>query len=450
MDWFLNVLGPLFWYVVLISVLITVHEFGHFWVARRAGVTVKRFSIGFGKPLWLRYGKDGTEYAVSMLPLGGYVSMLDDTFDEDPLPPERAKGALNHKHPFTKILIALAGPAFNLFLAVILYWFVFVAGKPDFPAILGTSTGEMQRAGFQQGDEIRRAGEADVRSWEDLGQALGMAAAYKRDLTMSGVSKDGVPFERVVRLSNLPANGTELEQYKAIGFAFDDQPIAHVAPEADQPAAKAGIQAGDRFVAVNGRPVDRYRTFIDAIQEEGAKGGALTLDVLRAGKIVAVEVTPRVDLQDGKSVYRIGVPTGRPRSVVTRYGPIDAIGKAVKKTVDSSVQTVVILKDILARLLPANQISGPITIARVAEMAADDGFVAFIGLLAAISVGLAILNLLPVPILDGGHILYYSIEWIRGRTLTVRELEAGQVVGLAMVVGLVGLAFYNDFARLLQ
>lgn len=450
MDWILNVLGPLFWYGVLISVLITVHEFGHFWVARRAGVTVKRFSIGFGKPLWLRRGKDGTEYAISMIPLGGYVSMLDDTFDDDPLPPELAKGAHNRKHPFAKILIALAGPAFNLFLAVILYWIVFIAGKPDFPPIVGTSTGEMQRAGFQQGDEIRRAGDADVRSWEDLGQALGMAAAYKRDLTVSGVSRDGVPFERVVRLSNLPKDGTELEQYKAIGFAFDDQPIAHSAPVPDMPAAKAGIQVGDRFIAVNGQSVDRYQTFVKAIQEEGAKGGVITLDVLRDGKPVAVHLTPQRDLVDGKAIYRIGVAMGRPQSVVTRYGPIDAVGKAIMKTVDSSVQTVVILKDILVRLLPANQISGPITIARVAEMAADDGVVAFIGLLAAISVGLAILNLLPVPILDGGHILYYSIEWIRGRSLTVRELEAGQAVGLAMVVGLVGLAFYNDFARLLQ
>lgn len=447
-----NVLGPLFWYVVAISILITVHEFGHFWVARRAGVTVKRFSIGFGKPLWLRRGRDGTEYAVSMIPLGGYVAMLDERFEDDPVPPEAAHGAHNRKHPFAKILISFAGPAFNLLLALVLYWAVFVVGKPDYAAVIGTPSGEMARAGFVQGDLVRSADGHPVASWEDFGMAVGIAAAYGRDVRLTGTSPDGTAFERVLALSNLPKDASELEQFRAIGHQPDDRPMVHAFPEPGKPAERAGLAVGDRFVAVGAVPVATAGDFFDQLQAQAksAPGTAIRFTFERDGQRREQYVTPdRVQVGD-REVFRIGISMAPPKSVVTRHGPIRAAGEAWGKTVDTTVRTIVLLKDMVVGALSPKQISGPITIARVAEVTAQDGLVEFLGLLAAISVGLAILNLLPVPILDGGHILYYSIEWIRGRALSERELAAGQLVGLVMVAGLIGLAFYNDFARLLQ
>ncbi|MBK8286690.1 MAG: RIP metalloprotease RseP [Ahniella sp.] len=449
MDLLGNIIGPLFWYIVAISVLITVHEFGHFWVARRAGVTIKRFSIGFGKPLWLRRGRDGTEYALSMIPLGGYVSMLDDRFEDVPAA-EAAAGAHNHKHPFAKILIAFAGPLFNLLLAVALFWLVFVIGKPDYPPIIGTPSGEMARSGFAQGDEIRSADGQPVTSWEQLGMAIGMGAAYRRDVQMTGVSRTGEPFERVLALSGLTTEGSERDQYLAIGYRPDDQPIAHALPDPTAPAAKAGIQVGDRFLTVNGQAVATAGEFFDQIQAGAATSAPIKLELDRSGTRREVFVTPRQDEVGGQTVYRIGVQLGRNQTVVTQYGPVKALGRAVARTAESTWNTVVILKDMLVGALSPKQISGPITIARVAEMTAEDGPIHFLGLLAVISVGLAVLNLLPVPILDGGHILYYSIEWIRGRVLSERELVTGQAIGMAMLAGLIGLAFFNDFARLFE
>lgn len=447
-----NVLGPLFWYVVAISILITVHEFGHFWVARRAGVTVKRFSIGFGKPLWLRRGRDGTEYAVSMIPLGGYVAMLDERFEDDPVPAEAARGAHNRQHPFAKILISFAGPAANLLLAIALYWAVFVFGKPDYPPVIGTPSGEMARAGFAQGDTIQSADGQPVASWEDFGMAVGIGAAYGRDVRLTGVSADGTPFDRVLALSNLPKEASERDQFLAIGHRPDDRPILHAFPGPGRPAERAGLAVGDRFVAVGGVPVATAGDLFDQIQAQAkaAPGTAIRFTYERDGQRREQHVTPDREQEGDREIFRIGISLSPPKSVVTRHGPIRAAGEAIGKTVDTTVRTVVLLKDMVVGALSPKQISGPITIARVAEVTAEDGLVEFLGLLAAISVGLAILNLLPVPILDGGHILYYSIEWIRGRALSERELAAGQMVGLVMVAGLIGLAFYNDFARLLQ
>lgn len=440
--------GPLFWYIVAISVLITAHEFGHFWVARRAGVTVKRFSIGFGKPLWMRRGKDGTEYAISMIPFGGYVAMLDERYDD--VPPEAQHGAHNRKHPFARILISLAGPAFNLILAVALFWLVFILGKADYQPVLGSPSGLIQAAGLNTGDRVLSVDNQPVQTWEELAEGVYIGAAYARDVSLKVERPSGEIRQVTLALSSLPASLKDRQRIEQIGLRPNDPAIAAGLPDPNAPAAKAGIEIGDRFVSINEQPVTSAYAFTQAIQTEGAKGGPLKVGFERAGQLLSLNITPRADQENGQTIYRLGVQMAPPETVRVQYGPIRALGKAFSKTVDNSVRTVVILKDILVGALSPKQISGPITIARVAAISAERGLVEFLGLLAAISVGLAILNLLPVPILDGGHIVMHSLEWLRGRTLNERELMAGQAIGLAMVVGLIGLAFVNDFAHLLD
>ncbi|AVP96052.1 RIP metalloprotease RseP [Ahniella affigens] len=448
MDVLQSFFGSLFWYIVAISVLITVHEFGHFWVARRAGVTVKRFSIGFGKPLWMRRGKDGTEYAISMIPFGGYVAMLDERYDD--VPPEQQHGALNRKHPFARILISLAGPAFNLILAVGLFWIVFMLGKIDYQPLVGSPSGLMEAAGLTAGDRVLSVDNQPIQTWEELVESIYIGAAYSRDVNLMVASQNAAPRRVTLALSSLPASLTDKERVERIGLRPHAPATVAGLPDPTAPAAKAGIEIGDRFVSVADQPVASASEFIQAIQTHGAKGGPLKLGIVRAGQLLSLSVRPRADQEGGQTIYRIGVETVRPEIVTVQYGPIRSLGMAMSQTVTISARTVVFLKDMVVGDLSPKQISGPITIARVAAITAERGLVDFLGLLAAISVGLAILNLLPVPILDGGHIVMHSLEWLFGRALNERELWAGQAIGLAMVAGMIGLAFFNDFARLLD
>ncbi|MGD9584488.1 MAG: RIP metalloprotease RseP [Lysobacterales bacterium] len=440
-------IGPLWWYQVTIGILVTFHEFGHFWVARRCGVKVLRFSIGFGKPLWTRVGADGTEYVLAAIPLGGYVSMLDERVEDVP---ENLRGqAHNNKSTAQKIAIAAAGPAFNFLLAVLAFWLMFTVGKPDFLPVTGTPEGVAKQAGLASGSTVLAVDGRAYRTWSQVYGEVIEAALYRRDVELRVREPDGDERSLTLGLSGIPRETDDRDLTRAIGlrpagFAFVAETLS-----AGDPAAQAGIQRGDRLLEINGKPARDFDTFVDLLQREAAIDPTVRVGIERAGDRLQISVTARHETAgDPSSRYLIGIGPRVPEPNTTlRYNPLAALPAALAETWVTTGKTLALLRDMLVGVISPKHLSGPVTIARVANAVASHGLAWFLGFLAAVSVGIAILNLLPVPILDGGHILRYLIESIRGRALSDRIEQVGQYLGLVLLVGLIGLALFNDLLR---
>lgn len=438
--------GSIWWYLVTIGILVTFHEFGHFWVARRCGVKVLRFSIGFGKPLWTRVGADGTEYVLAAIPLGGYVSMLDERVEE--VAPALRGQAHNNKSTTQKIAIAAAGPAFNFLLAVLAFWLMFSIGKPDFLPVVGTPEGVAKQAGLESGSTVLTVAGTDCRTWSQVYGEVIEAALYRRDVELRVREPDGDERSLTLALSGIPRETEDRDLARAIGlrptgFAFIAETLS-----AGDPAALAGIQPGDRMLDINGKPARDFDTFVDLLQREAAIDPTVRVGVERAGERLQFSVSARHDSEDPASRYLIGVGPRAPEPNTTlRYNPLAALPAALNETWVTTTKTLALLRDMLVGVISPKHLSGPVTIARVANAVASHGLAWFLGFLAAVSVGIAILNLLPVPILDGGHILRYLIESIRGRALSDRIEQLGQYLGLVLLVGLIGLALFNDLLR---
>jgi regulator of sigma E protease len=443
MEGMTEVLGSLFWYLITIGLLVTFHEFGHFWVARRCGVKVHRFSIGFGRPLWSRFGRDGTEYVLASIPLGGYVSMLDERAED--VAPEQLHAALNRKPVWQKILVAAAGPIANVLLAIAAFWLLFVVGQPDHQPLIGNVSGLSAEAGLPTRARVLRAGDSEVSAWSEVGNAVYEGAIYRRDVSLTTRDEQGRVATHLLRLSSIPADVHSRDLGRFIGLGRFSPAIAGPI-DPDQPAAKAGMQEGDRILAINGRAVADFNEVFDAVQEFGP-AGALRVRVQRGAEQREFEVVPGSREFRGKTYLAMGVSES---GLLLRYGPLEAIPHALHETWAIAAKSVQFLKDMLIGALSTENISGPITIAQVANISANEGLPWFLGFLGAVSLGLAILNLLPIPILDGGHILYYLIELIKGSPVSERTLVAGQYVGLVMLSGLIGLAFFNDISGLFR
>ena len=447
-----DIVGSIWWMIVALGVLVTFHEFGHYWVAKRCGVRVLRFSVGFGKPLWSRRDRHGTEFAIAAIPLGGYVKMLDEA--EGDVPDAQLPQTFNRKPVLQRIAIVAAGPIANLVLCVALLWAMFVIGRPDYSATLGQVQGIAAQAGFVAGDRIQDIEGQPVRTFGDAIQTMTTAAMDGRDLQVAVVDSHGLQHTRTLPLSRL-ASGFDQENVSALaGFAWRHQ-LAPAVVEATAPGMPAAglLLPGDRIAAVDGTQVRSFGDITPLVQKIGERGGNGKLQVERDGKLLALAITPAWyrDSASGREYWSLGIaPPSQPVAYdsMQRLGPLAAIPAAFRETGKMASDSLGMIRRMFTGHASVKGISGPLTIAQVANNTAKMGVAWFLFFLALLSLSLAIINLLPIPVLDGGHLLYYLIELVKGSPLSERAMATGQYVGLAMLASLMGLAFYNDIFRL--
>ncbi|MEN1957739.1 RIP metalloprotease RseP [Luteimonas changyuni] len=446
-------LGSVWWMIVSLGVLVTFHEFGHFWVARRNGVKVLRFSVGFGRPLWKRMGRDGTEYVVAALPLGGYVRMLDER--EGDVAESELGAAFNRKSVWQRIAIVAAGPIANLLLCLALLWAMFVIGRPDYQPVLGQVQGIAAESGLARGDTVLSIGDRPTPTWSEAAMALTTAAMDRSDVEVRLRTAQGSEAVRTLRLSLLPADLEVRRTIPAIGLL----PQAFVLPPdvgrvREDSAAWGVLAEGDRITAIDGVAVHIFADIGPLVQELGTRGGTGMIEVERDGERLALEIAPTLAEAEGREPFwALGIePT--PRSAVhdatLRHGPLAAVPAAAAETWRLTRDTLGMVWRMASGRASMENVSGPITIARYANASAGMGAAWFLNFLALLSLSLAIINLLPIPILDGGHLLYYLIELVKGSPLSERAMVAGQYAGMAMLAGLMGLAFYNDILQLVR
>ncbi len=441
-------------FVIALGILITVHEFGHFWVARRCGVTVERFSIGFGKALWRRHDRHGTEYVIAAIPLGGYVKMLDERVDS--VPPERRHEAFNHKPVWQRAAIISAGPLANFIFAVFAYWLVFLIGVPSFRPVIGEVTpgSVVSQAEILPGMELKSVGGIETPDWDAVRLALiGKIGDEQTDI---GVAQFGASRTEIKKLDLRDWNFEPDKQDPVVALGIIprgpqiDPVLAEVQP--DSAAQKAGLQAGDRIVKVDGQPLERWQTFVMQVRDNPGK--TLPLEVERQGEMRSVDLVP-----DEKSAGRgvtegfAGVvpkiiPLPEEYKTIRQYGPVSAVYQASDKTWQLMKLTVSMLGKLVVGDVKLNNLSGPISIAQGAGMSAEYGLIYYLMFLALISVNLGIINLFPLPVLDGGHLLFLAIEKLKGGPVSERVQEFSYRIGSILLVLLMGLALFNDFSRL--
>jgi regulator of sigma E protease len=443
-------------FLVAIGILVAVHEFGHYWVAKKLGFKVLRFSIGFGKPLWMRVGKDidRTEYCLSAIPLGGYVKLLDERDGE--VAPEELHRSFTRRPIAHRIAVLLAGPGMNFLFAMVLYAALALIGSEQLKPVVGQVRADSPAAvaGLRSGDQIVRVGDRRIEDSEELQIAL--IRRFSEDGTVPlGLARDGGERSVTLRVSADRRSLTEPGRLLP-GLGFDlaiwQAPTLVQAVPSDSAGAKAGLRVGDRLLAVEGQALVNSMEFVTAISN--APGRDLPIDIERGGeRLTIVAAVPKV-LDQGRTIGRLGITleegkrTWPPGLLFTRRsGPIEALGVGVQKTWEMSALTVQMLWRIATGEVSAKNISGPISIAEFAGISAFLGIGAFLGFLAVISVSLGVLNLAPVPLLDGGQVVYQLVEAVKGSPLSERAQLFGQQVGIALLVVLMSLAFYNDISR---
>ncbi len=451
----MELLSTLLATVVALGLLVTIHEYGHFWVARRCGIKVLRFSIGFGPALLRWHDRKGTEYAIAAIPLGGYVKMLDER--EAPVAEHELDQAFNRKTVKQRIAVVAAGPAANFLLAILAFWLVAVVGISTVAPVLGpVSAGTpAAQAGLHQGLEITAVDGNNVRSWHDINLQLIRRLGESGSIELVAKPFAGGPEQSYrLRLDNWLKGEEAPDPMEALGLT-GWQPqipprIGQVAP--DGAAAEAGLQAGDLILSIDGEVVtDWLLDVVPRIQASAQQ--QLQLQVERDGRVVEVSLTPRPKASGdvvvgyvGAGVEPVELPPHMQRQI--SYNPVVAVPVAMQKTWEMTALTLDSLWKMLTGLVSAKNLSGPITIAKVAGASAKSGLESFLSFIAYLSISLGVLNLLPIPVLDGGHLVYYVAEWIRGKPLSERIQTWGLQIGLSLIVGVMLFAIYIDISRL--
>ncbi|RTZ47946.1 RIP metalloprotease RseP [Candidimonas sp. SYP-B2681] len=435
-------------FALALGVLITFHELGHYWVARRCGVRVLRFSVGFGKVLARRVDRHGTEWAISAIPLGGYVKMLDDA----PPNASAAEGneAFNRKSLWRRSAIVLAGPVANLVLAVLLYTALGLLGSNEPAAILAAPPANSMaaQAGFQAGDRITAINQEEVQSWSEARWSLLDVLTSGGEVSVQVDTATGLSRERLLRLTagTIEPDGSDLMAEAGLNLAMPRPLVNQINPGGA--GEQAGLRSGDIIVALGSLKDPSAGTVVAEVQKNPGK--TLPITVLRDAVPVTLTVIPRAEAAaSGAQVGRIGVMLGADFPMVTvRYGVLDSLGRGISRTVDTAWFSLKMMWRMVLGDVSLRNVSGPVTIADYAGQTARLGLSAYIGFLALISVSIGVLNLLPIPMLDGGHLMYYVLEAVRGKPVPDKWLENGQRIGLGLLAGLMGLAFFNDFSRL--
>ena len=442
-------------FALVLGVLIVFHELGHYLAARWCGVKVLRFSVGFGNVIWQRrLGRDQTEWAVSLFPLGGYVKMLDER--EGDVPPEDAHRAFNRQSVGKRSLIVAAGPLANFLLAILLYWAIFIYGSQELLPIVGQPpTGSpAAMASLQSGEQVRRIDGQPVATWNDLRWQVLQKAAGQESTELEVINAQGDIAVRRLYLAAAGEEGWEGDALERLGLRFyrPDLPAVIGKLVAGGPGELAGLQAGDHVLAIDGKKIDSWHELVVTIREAG--GRSLHFDVERDGRNFAVDIVPDEISERGQRIGRIGVAvaetaeTRRELRTFVSYGFFEAGGKALEETWDKSVFSLVMLGKMLTGEVSWKNLSGPVTIADYAGQSAKLGIDYYVKFMALVSISLGVLNLLPIPVLDGGHLMYHMIEVVRRKPLSERAMAIGQQLGLAILFTLMAFAFFNDLNRL--
>jgi regulator of sigma E protease len=443
-------------FVVALGVLITVHEYGHYLVARLCGVKVLRFSMGFGRPLWsVRRGRDRTEWVIAALPLGGYVKMLDE--HEGPVAPAEAHRAFNRQSVWRRIAIVVAGPVANFLLAIALYWMLFVGGVQEArPILAAPNPGSVAEAsGLQRGETILRINGESVSSWQQVRWRLLQLGVEKQSAQLEVIDQKRRLNLRSLDLSRFEVDGLEGDPLARLGLRLYRPDVAPIIGKIvpGSVAEAAGLRPGDRVNAIDGKQIRIWEEVVAAVRAH--PGDPVQLVVSRDGAKIDVSLRPEVVQQGGERFGRIGAaPRVDPEAMkefvtVVQYGPATAIAMALDRTWEMSAFSLKMLGKMVLGEISWRNLSGPVTIADYAGQTAQIGLGAYVAFLALISISLGVLNLLPIPLLDGGHLLYYVAEIFKGSPVSERTMELGQRLGLTVLLFLMAFALYNDFNRLL-
>jgi regulator of sigma E protease len=447
--------GSLLAFIVAISLLVAVHEFGHFWVARKLGIRVLKFSIGFGKRIWgRRFGADRTEFVIAALPLGGYVKMLDER--EAPVAPAEVSRSFNRQALWVRSAVILAGPLFNFLFAIAAYWLMFVSGVPGLRPLVGEITPQSvaEQAGFQENDELLSVGGKATPTWDAATLELLDAALSGEQIEITVRSPGDTQRLLIIDFSDVPNALDKGGLLGNLGFSVWRPRIPPVIDRlvANAPADQAGLQPGDRIVSVDTQAIETWSEWVDYVRAHPEQ--SLQLWVLRDTQELEVVLVPKAVEENGETIGQIGAYVRQPESMQdntrteVRYGMVESAAKSVQKTWEMTALTVRTLWGMLSGRASVENISGPISIAQYAGYSARIGLASFLKFLAIVSISLGVLNLLPVPILDGGHLLYNAIEWIQGKPLSDSAQQIGQQLGILLLLALMTIAFYNDLSRL--
>ncbi|MGG7446420.1 sigma E protease regulator RseP [Kosakonia oryzendophytica] len=448
----LSILWNLAAFIVALGVLITVHEFGHFWVARRCGVRVERFSIGFGKALWRRTDKHGTEFVIALIPLGGYVKMLDERVE--PVAPEMRHYAFNNKTVGQRAAVIAAGPIANFLFAIFAYWLVFIIGVPGVRPVVGEITPNSIAAAAQiaPGTELKAIDGIETPDWDAV--RLQLVSKIGDSQTTISVAPFGSNNrqDKLLDLRHWAFEPDKEDPVASLGIQPRSAQLEPVLAEvqANSAASKAGLQAGDRIVKVDGQQLTQWMTFVALVRDN--PGTSLALEVERQGSPLSLTLIP--DTKPGNKAEGFAgvvpkvIPLPDEYKTVRQYGPFSAIAEATDKTWQLMKLTVSMLGKLITGDVKLNNLSGPISIAQGAGMSAEFGLIYYLMFLALISVNLGIINLFPLPVLDGGHLLFLAIEKLKGGPVSERVQDFSYRIGSILLVLLMGLALFNDFSRL--
>jgi regulator of sigma E protease len=442
-------------FIVALGVLIVVHEYGHYLVARLCNVKVLRFSVGFGRPLALwRRGADRTEWVIAAIPFGGYVKMLDER--EGPVAPQEAHRAFNRQSVGRRFLIVVAGPMFNFLFAILVYAGLFMYGLPEARPVVGEppAGSVAAAAGLRAGDTVRAVEGEPIETWQELRWRVLQAALQQQPLRLEAVGERGHLRELTLDLRGYPTDEVESDALERVGLRLYRPKVDPVIGQVvdGSVAERAGLAAGDRVVSVDGRPLESWDALVAAIRAR--PGQPMSLLVERGGATRAVEVVPEAVGAGKERIGRIGAAPQMPREhaekmlIRVQHGPLESVGRALAKTWDISVFSLKMLGRMLLGQVSWKHLSGPVTIADFAGQSAQMGWISYVTFLALISISLGVLNLLPIPLLDGGHLMFYVVEVVKGTPVSERAMELGQRVGLALLLVVMAFAFYNDLNRL--